>query len=84
MNVSELVNNAEIRIYIIDGTAQVDVIPYMKMDMAYNETYCLLDTSILIPNTYYVDIRLSSGMEMKTSHDLLHFTIKNDANNRYV
>ena len=84
MNVSELVNNAEIRIYIMDGTAQVDVIPYMKMDMAYNETYFLLDTSILIPNTYYVDIRLNSGMEMKTSHDLLHFTIKNDANNRYV
>ena len=82
-NVAEIVDNVEIRMYVMDGTAQLEVIPYMKMDRTFSETFSLIDTSLLIPNTYYVDVRINSGIELKIYHDILHFRIVDDANNKY-
>ena len=67
----------------MDGSAQLDVIPYMKMDRSLSETYTLIDTSLLIPSTYYVDVKIYSGMELKIFHDILHFKVVDDANNKY-
>ena len=82
-NVAEIVDNIEMRVYVMDGSAQLDVIPYMKMDRSLSETYTLIDTSLLIPNTYYVDVKIYSGMELKIFHDILHFKVVDDANNKY-
>ena len=53
------------------------------MDRTFSETFSLIDTSLLIPNTYYVDVRINSGIELKIYHDILHFRIVDDTNNKY-
>lgn len=83
-NVGVFVDEVETRLYVKDGTAQVTVIPYIKTDRAYDCVYMMLDTSILIPNTYYLDVRVKYGMEIIEHHDILHFTIANEENNRYA
>ena len=83
-NTGVYVDDIEVRLYVMDGTAQVTIIPYIKADRAYTDTYVMIDTSILIPNTYYMDVRVKYGMEMIEHHDVLHFTIVNEENNRFA
>ena len=78
------VDNVEVRLYVMDGTAQVNVTPYLETNRAFNDTYFLIDTSILIPNTYHMDVRVRYGMEMIEHHDILRFTIVNEEDNRYA
>lgn len=83
-NTAVLIDDVEARLYVMDGTAQVDVIPYLKTNRAFSDTYIMIDTSMLIPNTYYMDVRVKYGMEMIEHHDILHFTIVNEENNKYA
>ena len=83
-NTAVLIDDVEVRLYVMDGTAQVDVTPYLKTNRAFSDTYIMIDTSMLIPNTYYMDVRVKYGMEMIEHHDILHFTIVNEENNKYA
>ena len=83
-NTGVVLDDVEVRLYVMDGTAQVTVMPYIKANRTFNDIYIMLDTSILIPNTYYMDVRIKYGMEMIEHHDVLHFTIVNEENNRYA
>lgn len=83
-NTGVLIDDVEVRLYVMDGTAQITVIPYVKTNRAFSDTYIMIDTSILIPNTYYMDVRVKYGMEMIEHHDVLHFTIVNEENNRFA
>lgn len=71
------------RLYVMDGTAQCDVIPYHKVNRSFNENYIEIDTSILPPNQYYLDVKIIYGMECIEHQDVLRFTIVNDLNNKY-
>lgn len=83
-NTGVVVDDVEARLYIMDGTAQVTVIPYIKANRAFTDTYIMIDTGMLIPNTYYLDVRVKYGMEMIEHHDVLHFSIVNEENNRFA
>lgn len=77
------IDGVEARLYILDGTAQVDVIPYMKVNRAFTENFIMIDTSMLIPQMYYLDVKINYGMESIEHHDILHFKIVDDTNNKY-
>lgn len=83
-NKATVIDGVEIRLYVKDGTAENDVIAFTRMDKTFDETYFLLDTNILIPNTYYIDIRVRYGMESIIHHDVSHFKIVNDLNNKFA
>lgn len=83
-NTAVHVDDVEIRMYVMDGTAQVTVIPYIKANRAFNDTYILIDTGMLIPNIYHIDLRVKYGMEMIEHHDILSFKITNEENNKYA
>lgn len=83
-NTGVLIDDVEVRLYIMDGTAQVTVIPYIKANRAFTDTYVMIDTSMLLPNTYYMDVRVKYGMEMIENHDVIHFTIVDEEDNRYA
>lgn len=83
-NKSTVIDDVEIRLYVKDGTAENDVVSFTTMDKTFDETYFLLDTNILIPNTYYIDIRVRYGMESVIHHDVSHFKIVNDLNNKFA
>ena len=83
-NTAMVIDGVDARLYVMDGTAEVDVIPYLETNRAFTDTYIMIDTSMLIPNTYYMDVRVKYGMEMVEHHDILHFTIVNEENNKYA
>jgi hypothetical protein len=43
--------------------------------MTTNTNYFLLDTQSLIPNTYYLDVRYESNLEVSTTKEVLKFDI---------
>lgn len=81
-NTAQLIDGMEIRIYIKDGVSEFDVVSWDKVEKTYLENYYVLDTSILPPQRYYVDVRIPYGMDCITHHDVLHFDIVNDITNK--
>jgi hypothetical protein len=82
-NTATRVGDVYARLYVMDGTAQCDVIPYHKVNKSFTENYMEIDTSILIPNEYHVDVKIIYGMECIEHQDILKFSIVNDLNNKY-
>jgi len=84
INTTQLVDNIDIRLYVRDGTREIDVIEWDSINRAFSENFYILDTNILIPQRYYVDIRITYGMNSIIHHDILLFDIVDDLNNKYA
>lgn len=80
---ARLLNNMELRLYVKDGESEIDVIPYDKVHKSFNENFYYIDTNMLIPNNYYVDIRFMCNNEIIVRKNILQFTIVNNLNNKY-
>lgn len=83
MNTYELIDHMDIRLYIKDGTREVDVIEWDKVNKGFTTNFYTIDTNILIPQRYYVDVKLKYGMNSIIHHDTLSFDIVDDINNKY-
>ena len=68
------------RIYVKQGTTEVETTPWTKINRAYNQNYFTLDTGDMIPNEYYVDIQAESNLEINTYPQTVKFQIVNQAN----
>ena len=84
VNTTQLVDNIDIRLYVKDGTREIDVIEWDNINKAFSENFYMLDTNILIPQKYFVDIRIKYGMNSIIHHDVLSFNIVDDLNNKYA
>lgn len=84
VNTTQLVDNIDIRLYVRDGTREIDVIEWDSINRAFSENFYILDTNILIPQRYYVDVRITYGMNSIIHHDVLSFDIVDDLNNKYA
>lgn len=82
-NTYELIDSMDIRLYVKDGTREIDVIEWDKVNKAFSNNYYVIDTNMLIPNRYYVDVRIKYGMNSIVHHDLLSFDIVDDLNNKF-
>ena len=83
MNKVRLVNNMELRLYVKDGESEIDVIPYDKVHKSFNENFYYIDTNMLIPNIYYIDIKYKYNGEVIVKKEAINFTIVNNLNNKY-
>lgn len=83
-NTTQLLDNMYIRLYVRDGESEIDVISWDKVNKSFGENFYMIDTNILIPQRYYVDVKITYGMEMTIHHDVLSFNIVNDIGNKYV
>ena len=83
-NTYQLLDSMDIRLYIKDGTREIDVIEWDKVNKSFSNNFYVLDTNILIPQRYYVDVRISYGMNSIIHHDVLSFDIVDDLNNKYT
>ena len=63
--------------WVTEGNTQVNVIDWRDVNMAYLSNYFLLDTSWMIPNEYYIDIKLTSNQEVKQYTNVMNFNIVN-------
>ena len=83
-NLVQLVDEMEIRLYVKDGTREVDVISWDKVNKSFTDNFYIIDTNILLPQRYYVDIKIKYGMESIIHHNVLYFDIADSLNNKYA
>lgn len=79
----ELVNGAEYRIYVKDATREITVIDYQPVEKGFLNNFFVVYTEDLIPNEYYVDIKVNQGREVKYFKNALRFTVVSDVTERY-
>lgn len=83
-NTYRLIDDMDIRLYVMDGKSEVTVIGWDYVNKAFNENFYLIDTGMLIPHTYHVDVRIRYGMNTIIHHDVLSFSIVNDVTDKYA
>ena len=79
----ELVNGAEFRLYVKDATREITVIDYQPVEKGFLNNFFIVHTEDLIPNEYYVDIKVNQGREVKYFKNALRFTVVSDVTKRY-
>jgi len=72
-----LVDNIQYRLYVRQGNTEIDVIPWTKVNKTFTDNYFLLDTSWMIPNEYYMDIKATSNQQVDTYSKVIKFQITN-------
>ena len=72
-----LIDNLEYRMYVKQGTTQIDVISWSPINRTFTNNYFLLDTGWLIPNDYYLDIKATSNQQVDIYRKQIKFQIVN-------
>jgi hypothetical protein len=75
VNQSEVIDGLEYRIYVKEGPNEYTVVDFRDVERTANLNYFLLDTESLIPNTYYLDLKVSSNLEVTTMKNVINFDI---------
>jgi hypothetical protein len=76
------IDGLKYRLYVSEGSAELTVIDFQPIEMANNHYYFLLDTASLIPNTYYLDVLVTSNLEVTTIKNAIQFDIVNQVDLR--
>ena len=74
---SQNITDLQYRLYVSEGAAELTVIDFQPVERAINNYYFLLDTASLIPNTYYIDVLVTSNLEVTTIKRAVQFEIVN-------
>ncbi len=82
VNQSQKISGLEYRLYVKEGMGQLTVIDYQPVELSTPNYYLLLDTNSLLPNTYYLDIKVSSNLEVLTKNEVISFDIINQVEYR--
>lgn len=69
--------NAEYRIYVREGTTEVQVQDWTPINRTASGYYFMFDTRDKIPNEYFVDIKVTTDREVNTYKRELKFQIVN-------
>jgi hypothetical protein len=77
INQSSVIDGLQYRVWIREGNTEVNVIDWMDVNRTYLKNYFILDTSWMIPNEYYIDIKLTSNLLVKTYTNTMKFNIVN-------
>lgn len=74
----ELVKNGEYRVYVKDGSDEIDIIRWDRIERANRFNYFHIDTTGLMPADYHVDVRIEYGNESRIYKDKLQFSVVNN------
>lgn len=72
------ITGMEYRIYIKEYNREIEVVNYQPINRTLNSNFFLLDTDSLLPNKYFVDIRITRNDEVVTHKEKLMFNIINE------
>ena len=79
----KLIDGGEYRIYVKDGNRELTVFDYQPIEKGFLKNFFVIFTEDLIPNEYFVDIRVKSGRELKYYKEVLRFRVVSDVTERY-
>jgi hypothetical protein len=71
----QVIDNLQYRLYVKEGKGEVTVIDYTDIHRTAFSNYFMLDTESLIPQTYYLDLKLTSNGEVSTIKGSVSFDI---------
>lgn len=71
----DILTNIEYRLYIKQGANQIEVLDWQPVNKTYNSNYFTIDTTWLIPQIYYVDIKIERRGEVNIFNEELKFTV---------
>jgi hypothetical protein len=77
INQTSVIDGLQYRLWIREGNTEVNVIDWMDVNRTYLKNYFILDTSWMIPNEYYIDIKLTSNLLVKTYTNTMKFNVVN-------
>ena len=77
VNESSVIDGLQYRLWVKEGNTEVNVIDWSDVNRTYLRNYFILDTSWMIPNEYFIDIKLKSNQLVKTYTNSLKFNIIN-------
>ena len=72
---SQAVDKIYYRIFIKEGETQIEYIDWNEVSRTPDGNFFLIDTSWFIPNDYYMEIKIESGQEIRSYHDILQFEV---------
>ena len=78
-----LINNAEYRLYVKDGNRELDVIQYQPIEIGNDINFFNIFAMDLIPNEYFIDIKIPNGREKKIYKNVLRFNVVSNITERY-
>ena len=81
VNETSVIDGLQYRLWVKEGPTQVNVIDWTDVNRAYLKNYFILDTSWMIPNEYFIDIKLTSNQLVKTYTNTLKFNIVSQVDN---
>lgn len=79
----ELLDDCQYRLYVNDGNREIDIIEYQPIEKNFLYNFFTIYTEDLIPNEYYIDIKVNTGRETKLFKKITNFTIISDVTERY-
>ena len=79
---TQVIDDIKYRLYVSEGAAELTVIDFQPVEMTTNNYYFLLDTASLIPNMYYLDVLVTSNLEVTTIKNAVQFEIVNQVDLR--
>ena len=82
-NRKQLLDRAEWRLYVKDANREIDVIDYQPVERAFLNNFFIINTEDLIPNDYFVDIKVKNGRETRYYKKVLRFRVVSNVTNRY-
>ena len=77
-NIVKNITGMEYRVYVKETDKEITVIEYEPINRAYNNNYFILHTSDLLPNKYYVDIKIKRNDEEIIHKGKLEFKVVNE------
>lgn len=81
---SQSIDGMEYRLYVREGTRELDIYPWTKVNRTATCNYFLIDTNCLLPNRYYIDIKTTSNLETRQLTKTVKFDIMNDVTEVYT
>ena len=71
-------NSIQYRLYVKTADRQIDVYSWTECDIIYDSACFYINTNELLPQTYYIDIKVKYDREEIITENLLTFNIVND------
>ena len=76
-NIMDSIDSIEWRLYVKESDKIITVWDYTSVNKTFNDGYVFVDTDSLLPNKYFVDVRVSKNDEVLTYKEKLYFEIIN-------
>lgn len=71
------IDNIEYRLYVTQGTTEVETHPWEDVNRTFNHNYFVLNTQDMIPNEYYIDIKVTSNQKINIYKRITTFQVVN-------